>query len=400
MGWREELQAASFRGVPFEVDTDEATFGRRIQLHEYPQKDIPNPEDLGRKARNKSVVGFVIGDDYFAKRDALITALEQAGPGELVHPYYGRLMVVVGTDDVRVTHSREEGGMCRFTINFVEAGNVTFPAANVASGTQLLSAADSLEAAAKDDFSNTFSVDDLSQFAVEDAINTLNNVFDTLNGALTATGAILSDPLSAIPDELGSLVRTPADLASRIFGLFSKSAAVIDTTSNFNDIDSLNFARVFGLLGAVSLFSNGESTGNTPTRTAMAVNRNAIATITRQALIAQAAGTVAKMDLPVYDDAILLKNDLTAKIEAEAAIADDDSYLALTNLRTTLHTDMSQKLDGAARLKVLSPKAVMPALVLAYDLYEDVGREKEIITRNKIRHPGFVPANPIKVLSA
>lgn len=399
MSWREERQAASFRGVPFEVDTDEATFGRRIQLHEYPQKDIPNAEDLGRKARSKNVVGYVIGDDYFAKRDALITAFEQAGPGELVHPYYGRLMVVVD-DDVRVTHSREEGGMCRFTINFVEAGNVTFPAANVASGTQLLSAADALEAAAKEDFSNTFSVNDLSEFAVEDAVSTLNNVFDTLDGVLTASGAILSDPLGAIFGELGSLVRTPADLASRIFGLFSKTAAVIGSASNFNDIDSLNFARVFGLLGAISLFSNGDSTGNTPTRTAMAVNRNAIATITRQALIAQAAGTVAQMDLPVYDDAILLKKDLTAKIEAEAAIADDDSYLALTNLRTTLHTDMSQKLDGAARLKVLPQKTIVPGLVLAYDLYEDVSRENEILTRNKIRHPGFVPANPIKVLSA
>jgi prophage DNA circulation protein len=399
MAWRDELQAASFRGVPFHVDSDEATFGRRIQLHEYPQKDDPYAEDLGRKARNKSVTAFVIGDDYFAKRDALITAIEQAGSGELVHPYYGRSMVVVD-DDVRVTHTKDEGGMCRFTITFVEAGSITYPSAKAAAGSQLLSAADALEVAAKDDFSNTFSVDDLSEFAVNDAVSTLNNVFDTLDTALSSTGAILSDPLGAISAEIGDLVRTPADLASRLFGLFSKTAAVLESASNFSDIDSLNFARVSGILGAISQFTNGDSTGNTPTRTAMAVNRNAIASITRQALIAQAAGTVAQMDLPVYDDAILLKKDLVNKIETEAAVADDDTYLALTNLRTTVHSDMTQKLEGAARLKTLPQKSVMPGLVLAYDLYEDVSRESEIIARNKIRHPGFVPANPIKVLSA
>ena len=39
----------------------------------------------------------------------------------------------------------------------------------------------------------------------------------------------------------------------------------------------------------------------------------------------------------------------------------------------------------------VTPEATQPALVLAYGLYEDAGREAEIVTRNKVRHPGFVP---------
>lgn len=399
MSWREELQKASFRGVPFEVESDEATFGRRVQLHEYPLRDEPLAEDMGRKARKKTVTGFVIGDDYLTKRNNLLTALETKGAGELVHPYYGRVMVVVD-DDVRVTHSFQEGGMCRFTISFIEAGSVTYPAASAAPGSQSLSAADTLESASVDEFVTTYSVDDLPEFAVTDAADSLSDVLTLLDGALTVSGAILSDPLAALMDEAGSLVRTPADLASRVFGLFSKTDAVIDAASNLNDINSLNFARAFGLMGAISLFPSLNNTTSTTTRARMASNKNAILSLTRQALIGQTAGTIALMNLPVYDDAIALKTNLIAAIENEAAVASDNIYLPLTNLRTAVHADMTIKLEGAARLKVVNQKSIMPGLVLAYDLYEDVGRESEILSRNKIRHPGFVPAIDIKVLSA
>lgn len=45
-GWRDRLRDASFRGVPFSVDDDDASFGRRVQLHEYPKRDKPYTEDL------------------------------------------------------------------------------------------------------------------------------------------------------------------------------------------------------------------------------------------------------------------------------------------------------------------------------------------------------------------
>ncbi|WP_139761128.1 DNA circularization N-terminal domain-containing protein, partial [Salmonella enterica] len=31
-GWRGRLRDASFRGVPFSVEDDESTFGRRVQV--------------------------------------------------------------------------------------------------------------------------------------------------------------------------------------------------------------------------------------------------------------------------------------------------------------------------------------------------------------------------------
>lgn len=384
--------------MPFEVESDDATFGRRVEVHEYPQRDMPYAEDLGRKARERNLTAFVIGDDYMTKRDALLAAFEKAGSGELVHPYYGRMVVTV--TDVRVSHSFRDGGMCSFQISFVESGELAYPAAVNATSTQSLLAADVLETNAIDDFTENFSVDSLPEFAVTDAITEFNEGLTSIDGALTSAGVVLSNPLSLLSDDLADLIRTPGQLATRFFGIFAKGNAVLSQISGLGDINALNMLNALTTLRLTSLFSQRYIGGNTPTRARMEQNKNAINTLVRQALITQSAGMVAAMPLPVYDDAIVIKNELLATIDAEIETANDETYLALKTLRSKTYADITARTQGAARIKNITPKEVTPALVLAYDLYEDTGRDGEIIERNKVRHPGFVPADTIKVLSA
>lgn len=92
--WKDNLRPASFRGVPFQVD-DEGTFGRRVQVHEYPNRDKPYTEDLGRAARRFTINAYLVGDDFFEVRDRLIVAIDTPGPGTLVHPYYGEIAVCI-----------------------------------------------------------------------------------------------------------------------------------------------------------------------------------------------------------------------------------------------------------------------------------------------------------------
>ncbi|MEN4843378.1 DNA circularization N-terminal domain-containing protein, partial [Pantoea agglomerans] len=79
MSWNDNLQDASLRGIAFKVDSDEATFGRRVQVHEYPNRDKPWAEDLGRATRRFSVQAYLIGDDFFEQRNRLIEAIEKPG---------------------------------------------------------------------------------------------------------------------------------------------------------------------------------------------------------------------------------------------------------------------------------------------------------------------------------
>jgi len=129
------------------------------------------------------------------------------------------------------------------------------------------------------------------------------------------------------------------------------------------------------------------------------VNRSAMAALFQHATLVQAAGMSAAMPLPVYEDAVLVRDSLAAGLDEASFAAPDVVYTALQVLRARMHADITGRLSQSARLLEHTPREPMSCLVLAYDLYEDVDREQEILDRNAVRHPGFVPAIPIKVLS-
>ena len=134
----DQLHAASFRGIPFEVESTGGTFGRRGPLHEYPLRDKPYKQDMGRAARHLTIDAFVLGDDYLARRDDLIEALETAGSGLLVHPSMGPMTVFA--EPAEVVETKEEGGMARIRFSFVEAGELTFPTGTIVAATEALDA--------------------------------------------------------------------------------------------------------------------------------------------------------------------------------------------------------------------------------------------------------------------
>ena len=124
--WRTGIPA-SFRGAEFHIDVGGKASGRRTVSHEFPERDTPFTEDMGRRARRWSITGYIIGRldnpataNYITLRDALIAACEAYGPGSLVHPTLGATWV--NCDTYSVSESRERGGMATFSMTFVEAG--------------------------------------------------------------------------------------------------------------------------------------------------------------------------------------------------------------------------------------------------------------------------------------
>lgn len=119
--WRDNLRPASFRGVEFHVSAGSRSSGRRGIEFEYPKRDDPYFEDLGRMARRWSVTGYVLGSDYQRQADALCRALEAIEPGTLVHPTMGTMRVVC--QPYTRSEKKTEGGYAEFDMVFVEAGS-------------------------------------------------------------------------------------------------------------------------------------------------------------------------------------------------------------------------------------------------------------------------------------
>jgi len=121
MAWDDLLLPASFRGIPFFVESHEKNGGRNAVSHEPPDRESSFAEDMGKKADGYSVRGHVLGDTYFFIRDALVTAMETKESGVLIHPYLG--FIDVQPQGYTFSEDTKEGRICRFELNFVEAGD-------------------------------------------------------------------------------------------------------------------------------------------------------------------------------------------------------------------------------------------------------------------------------------
>lgn len=121
MAWKDVLRPASFRGVAFKVENSARAGGRRGVNFEYPKRNTPSDEDLGRHAFRWAVDGYVIGLDYLEAADDLEAALNEPGHGLLIHPTMGEM--VVRCERYTRSESKDRGGFAGFTMSFVEKGS-------------------------------------------------------------------------------------------------------------------------------------------------------------------------------------------------------------------------------------------------------------------------------------
>jgi prophage DNA circulation protein len=131
--WRSLLKTpASWRGVIFYVETGARLSGRRTVVHEYPKRDDPYSEDMGQHAKRFHFSGYLIYRvnlgpgmaPYVAQRQRLVNALEQDGPGELIHPVFclpGNSITCM-CERYTMVENRQRGGFTEFEMQFVELG--------------------------------------------------------------------------------------------------------------------------------------------------------------------------------------------------------------------------------------------------------------------------------------
>lgn len=400
--WRDQLQKASFRGVPFHVLSTDGEIGRRNAIHEYPLRDLPYAEDLGRKARGFSIEAFVLGEDYMSARDKLIDALEAFGAGELVHPYRGRSQVVVTS--ARISESTADGGVAQFSITFTESGEAVNPSPKMDTGTVVTGAADAAQAASESSFADLFSAAGLQDFVGAEALTSVNTALTSIR---TAAGGMLGNALlpdfmlelDGISGNASSLINIPGNLAGGLFGLV-------------RGLSGMASGPTSALSGLQSLFSFGQDlkpvpnstlggTYYTPSRAQQATNQAAVVNLTRQAAVIEAARVSTQIQPASYNEAIALRDDIAGQLETHAETAPDPVYRALTDLRIAVIQDINTRAADLSRTVQYPVPRTLPALVVAHRLYGNVSQADSIVARNRIRHPGFVPGGrAIEVLTA
>ena len=397
MSWREQYQPGRYRGAVFYTLRSDRQGGRRLALHEYPARDIPWAEDLGRRARRFDLELFVLGDDYMILRDKLLVALEAKGPATLQHPYYGACQASVL--QYRVNESTANGGLATFSVTFVETGRATYPTARADTPAIVQARAGEARARAEAAFAESFSIQQQPGFVAEAAADILTRftsalitIKDSFPGIPAQAGDYLNR-LNLLSTEAASLLSKPASLAARVSGLVSGLTGL--TTGSPAAIAGLR--RLFdfggapaGTTGPAPLVELPAVPNTTPARRQQAKNQAALVDLVQQAALIAAAGESRRVRFASRREALATRDLLAHALDEQMMRADDQTYTALQALGQAVVNDINTRQAQLKRIVSYTPAATLPALALAHRLYGDARQEADIVTRNRAPHPGFI----------
>lgn len=128
---------------------------------------------------------------------------------------------------------------------------------------------------------------------------------------------------------------------------------------------------------------------------AMSRMQAAMAAACRRAALTAMARAAAASTPASYDEAVALRDQLCALLEAEELVAgdmgDDASLAALRTLRGAVQQDLTRRAGDLAALRPVSVPGPLPALVHAYRLYRDIDRAEQLAAYAQAEDLNFMP---------
>lgn len=387
MSWKDSLRKASFRGIPFHVSTSDLETGRRIVDYEYPERDVGSTEDLGRKKREYSLEAYVVGDDYFDQKSELIRACEdEKGAGELIHPFFGSLNVVCKSCRVKESMT-SDGRMAVFSLTFGEAGLVADPQSKVDAKSSLISAAADAKNKSKSKFAKLYSVANQPGYVLDKAQSKINSV----------ASALENSPVKGVAQGI-------ADFAYKIRNLKASSAALMQRPDQLGDYvgDSLSGlqevsgtkAESYKSFAVMAAFGTSDKVSYSDTDTGEVERKNdeAMNNFIQEQAVFNAVETVIENSFDSLQDAEKEKSFILDNFDRIFDVnTDDELYISMGNLRAIFINNFPLAGEDLPNIGKFTTTDTIPSLVLSYQYYGDARREGEIVRRNKISNPVFIP---------
>lgn len=301
-----QLNIASYKGVSFPCNETTTTAGRAKIIHRPANSNKYNIEDQGKNPRTYNLTAIITGENYFDKRDALLSAIESPGLGVLIHPFFGRIENVAAfpvTFDQKVNAL----GTINIPIRFEVSDSEGVPSLIQISSSGISSRKDDVLAAVSENVATDFEVTNsftgnftaatskvtsfsnsiVANIASSPLVGGIGSAFGAVQGAIGSVQGSISSTIGSLGTTLGisssitgkinafavakfnakvgqlninvnSLVGNPAALGNAITGimgdiptLYSDPQQVLQVSSmffNFGDNDPLIKPTTAGLL--------------------------------------------------------------------------------------------------------------------------------------------------------
>lgn len=297
----------TFRNVPFLIFRDQRmTGGRRLVKREYPLRDKGGAIDLGRKLHEFSFSACLLGKDAKQLKENLIEALDDAGAGELTHPDFGTLQVLVDTWECRYT--ADELNYYEFTITVYPAAEDEAPETSADTAAAVTVKKDSLFGSLGDTLSDAWQTVQEATDGATAVADAISGVYDDIASAIENVGILgsVNGLLSAVTQVKGMatrLINAPKLLAANLLGALSGIASVADNDAGFKAYERIG----------VNLKRRQAATDTAHLDPAAAANINTlyyVATVATQTSQAEAASAVLT-DALATDDGLSRTPELT-----------------------------------------------------------------------------------------
>lgn len=417
--WSSTLWDASYKGVPFLVERDREDGGRRLGVHDFVGREDPYVEDMGGARRMFEVTGYVASDEADAEIAAVLGVLGSVGAGLLVRPLGGP--VLVRCEKFGRTHELDRLGYVAFTASFIRVAE-NFDPLDTASGLaqSVFDAVDALDAGLSG-LANLLVSTETAEWvvtAIEDGLVDLAAGVDLVVSQLvtdTASARLFGDALAAVVTaiESGADVATGAGFAVSLAGLGLDPIA--EGTSGAGVLWTL--ARAVGdvaiaadadagpgqVIEAFGSWLDGDpdpAPSEAPTASRLAMERNAaiVECIRRTIAFGATVEAVARTSFGSRGDGLSARSEINAAADRLQALLSSlgaadasEAVTAVIAARDAVNTWLSRTIADLAPVRTIVWAAEVPAAVAAWRLYGDPARAAELVARNRLPHPGFVP---------
>ena len=453
-----KYRKASFRGIPFHVDSSQRKSGHRVDVKEYPFQSEGLVTDMGRKDDRFDLSIYILGDDVLDRRTDLEEAFNKIGSGTLVHPTRGDLSVQIV--DVSDNEKFTELGVADFKVSFVISNKEVTPKKTLNTQKVVEETAD----LAKNTIVNSFGVllpvpdvgeitdvfsevanFDIKKTVFSDTLEELKEAFVEVGQLLQNGTIILNDSRFSVENINIPLIKVLDDIVGDTLNL------VVPVIREFDNLvgDAVNFSQaaiavveryhhllrnprevLLALIAHLApnsselwkiIFSkegssyqrllqrpvkdekSGLFSGATPAEEDMtSQNTKVIGQIFYDAVVIETARLSSQIEFSDLNEAISIRDAIGQALSESIAaktITDPKKLAArrsvLRNLRTAVFRDITERATRLPKLEVFTPKATESARVIAYRQSGDVKEQTDLVARNRVIHPSFIPTREI-----
>lgn len=390
---------ASYNGIPFLFSSSERKGGRKTAVHEYPNTDHRYVEDMGKIVPIYTIDAVISGTElYSIRRDDFINALDEPGPGQLSHPFFG--IKTVSIISWTLHESIDSLGIAKFQIEFYETGKDIFPSVGTTSSSLIVLNAGTLKQAVFNYIASKYIplTNNVAQHVFNK--NLINQMLGYFIQGVTTIQTLGNIPEIALSDARNILafIKGNIDQITQSGSKFSTNTQTsMDAIANIDAEASViypAFVNMFGFNALAAL----------PTATTIQKQKNLenfllVTGVVNILALTYAYEQAALMDYFTADDVEVVRKQLEIQYKAILKIPNTDPDLmnGLGDLRTQMRNFFSDVGKQVYRITQITTESI-PLSVLTYEYYGSLDIEEQLRLLNNIIEPSFVQGT-VKILA-